>query len=210
MSKKAIITIVIAVVILVVAGGWFWYGEKQKPVREPVVQNGAEQVDDNQPVLDAGSEINNQQSEIDMSDWQTYRNEEYGFEVRYPEGWEMKEENNKLSFIDPDNYEDFYKWTEMEIGFWDNVDSLEEKILEPFKKYGYKTVQEFVEGEIDVFSYSVKSINHLDIPVLTMGAHIANDYYYIPSLTKSKSYIKINIDSSHKLKNLILSTIKLY
>jgi hypothetical protein len=25
--------------------------------------------------------------EIDMSDWLTYRNEEYGFEVKYPEGW---------------------------------------------------------------------------------------------------------------------------
>ena len=99
MSKKAIITIVIAVVILVVAGGWFWYGEKQKPVREPVVQNGAEQVDDNQPVLDAESEISNQQSEIDMSDWLTYRNEEYGFEVRYPEGWSKNDYINDPLFI---------------------------------------------------------------------------------------------------------------
>ena len=220
MSKKAIITVVIAVVVLAAVGGAVWYatrpslrqgGQENNPV---VTENNGQGSQDSNNIENnqlQGEVVGSPAADVDTSNWQTYRNEEYGFEVRYPEGWGIKEENNKLSFIDPDNYEDFYKWTEMQIGFWDNVDNLEEKLLEyPKKEYGYKTMQEFVDGEMDVFSYSVKNINNLDITVLTMGAHIANDYYYLPSHLKNRSYIKINMRSGHKLKNSILSTIKIY
>jgi len=58
-----------------VAGGMFWYVKqnKQEPVNPPVTEN------ENQ-----NSEVINLKSEIDTSDWLTYRNEEYGFEVKYP------------------------------------------------------------------------------------------------------------------------------
>lgn len=29
--------------------------------------------------------------EDDIADWETYRNEEYGFEIKYPDDWELKE-----------------------------------------------------------------------------------------------------------------------
>src|SRR3989344_6261725 len=45
---------------------------------------------------------------LDTSDWQTYRNEEFGFEVRYPRGWdisvrsakEIREENSSVDYSD--------------------------------------------------------------------------------------------------------------
>ncbi len=43
------------------------------------------------------------ESKIDTSNWKTYRNEEYGFEVRYPEEWRVNEVNkNIIGLLPPD------------------------------------------------------------------------------------------------------------
>ena len=40
-------------------------------------------------------QVSNDQSDaIDMSDWKTYRNEEFGFELKYPKGWNFEEREN--------------------------------------------------------------------------------------------------------------------
>ena len=37
-------------------------------------------------------------SELDTSDWKVYRNEEYGYEIKYPESWEQNREKGKNIF----------------------------------------------------------------------------------------------------------------
>jgi len=202
--KKSIIIASIVIVLALIGGGVFWYVKQGKElVNMPVVENN------NLEEEQKGNEL--QGEEIDTSEWLTYRNEEYGFEVKYPEEWIIKEENNKFTFIDPDNYDDFYKWTEMEIGFWDNIDNLEEKILEPFKtKYGYKTLDDLVEKDINVFSYAYIYIDNVNVLDIHFTGESSITSYNIPSKKKYNSYILVDIRTYHKLKNTILSTIKIY
>jgi|SRR3989344_170334 len=42
---------------------------------------------------------------IDTSNWKTYRNEKYGFEVKYPGEWVVKGEKNGISLLSPRDLE---------------------------------------------------------------------------------------------------------
>ncbi|MFH1565177.1 MAG: hypothetical protein ABIC82_05025 [bacterium] len=60
---------------------------------------------------------------IDISNWQTYRNEEYGFEFKHPTDWKVYGEN-LTSFI-PNHYASIDEDEIFEIGFFENKDNLE-------------------------------------------------------------------------------------
>jgi uncharacterized protein YxeA len=98
MSKKIIIS-VIAVIILALIGGGVWYlnkyqisSNKGQVTKNNGQENTPEIGNQNQP-----STIENQKSEIiNTNDWLTYHNEEYGFEVKYPNTWLL---NNTQSGI---------------------------------------------------------------------------------------------------------------
>ena len=64
--------------------------EKEVKKQDVVAQDNNKQESDGQEAektaVEAG-DMSTSTEEIDTSDWQTYRNEEYGFEVKYPNGW---------------------------------------------------------------------------------------------------------------------------
>ena len=83
MKKQSFILILISVVLILLVG--FIYFNKLK-------NNNT----------NTNEEPNNQKAEIitsdvDTSDWEIYRNEELGFEVKYPEDWHYREDGYQFS-----------------------------------------------------------------------------------------------------------------
>ena len=82
MNKKIIISIIIFLLIAGVAV--FWSLQREEQVQQEQTQQ-EQQVEQKQE---------NQNEEIGTSDWQTYRSEEYGFEIKYPERLNKNNDSN--------------------------------------------------------------------------------------------------------------------
>jgi len=120
MNKKTITISIITLVIAVIVGG-FWYTKNQKNTIKPidVVKDVQEEIIKDGIIKEVGiqegqkneniEELNVE--DIDTSNWKIYRNEEFGFEVKYPDGWEItpgsESENEKvwsIGFREKDKY----------------------------------------------------------------------------------------------------------
>lgn len=89
MQKQFTILIIIAVIIVI--GSIVW-GFTTSPYQEqtPAIYNGQnneEPINNQESKNGDGEESEAITSDIDTSNWQTYRNEELGFEVRYSNDW---------------------------------------------------------------------------------------------------------------------------
>ncbi len=109
MKKNLIIGII---VLIVLVGGVVLWGQKnnQQGTNQPKQQTKKEVVKQGQEQKIAKEFINSfpkttleelDFKKLDMSNWKTYRNEEFGFEVKYPQNWtygELKCDAKKCGF----------------------------------------------------------------------------------------------------------------
>ncbi|NQU99642.1 MAG: hypothetical protein HQ538_02800 [Parcubacteria group bacterium] len=89
-KDKRIYFIIFVVFVLILLGVLYYfvfYSKDEDEVEVDVIEEVAEEVAEDS-------------DEIDMSNWQTYENEEYGFSLKYPEGWEKNEiDDERILFL---------------------------------------------------------------------------------------------------------------
>lgn len=102
MNQKKVVIVILAALVLVVMGVFMWKMRsmsQSEQITQKIEQ--PEKIDEIEGIKDL---IDGEYAfaPIDTSDWQTYRNEEIGFEVKIPKNWEMREiykEDNKVTYL---------------------------------------------------------------------------------------------------------------
>jgi len=93
---------------------------------------------------------NNQNSEIDTSDWLTHKNEEYGFEFKYPASFKLQYNNTedllKIIFEMPSDYIKKYL-NNLSLVMISNPNKL--SIEEIMKQRGFLTIEDFKKEQVE-------------------------------------------------------------
>lgn len=133
-------TLILSTLIILLIGiiGWvvwpMFQGSQTATNTNTVVSQNGNSNASNANAANTNTQPANLNTNIDTSNWKTYRNEELGFEVRYPEGWRVEEieiGGEKRPYFCPQEVTGLCH--EMYINFYANQDRL---LLRPFyEKY---------------------------------------------------------------------------
>jgi hypothetical protein len=226
MLKKSIIIISIGICAIVVASVLCYaFFVKPEPVvpAQPIVNNDAIPAttpDDISEVDSSDCEEIDYSEEINISNWKTYRNNEYGYEISYPKDWKLKEENENITMTSPETF----KWFEEEtarlgrepyapsndiIIFY--YSSVEEEYVNKANKLGATTLEELIEKDNEINEIGKVQISSIDaVEIIRHGE--SSDYGILIEKSKHLYEIKFVFKGSREklseIEKRILSTFK--
>ena len=160
MFKKElpIIFIGLSVVVAALVLSWavFIKPEAVVSVQAPIINDNNEVVSDDDVLPDVENDV----SDDDISDWKTYRNEEFGFEVKYPEDWEYEIQEGGLgtssgiNFSSPKGQDNFV--------FFDlGHSSYSEKDANELAQKDFEVREFKVESKEDVFINEIEGVRYI-------------------------------------------------
>ena len=103
-------------------------------------------------IIKPRANIETETSEIDTSDWLTYRNEEYGYYIQYPPFWRLEIYNHDIVSFYPSDLREHERLTqggEIELFYMKNPKKL--------------SLQEFYDGPHDFYPFTAESISEIRI-----------------------------------------------
>ncbi len=182
MNKKTII--ILGIIILAIIAGSFWFlqkgnvQEKNNIKKEEIktVTNKAKDI--NVAISDSEQNIEKLSfDEVDTSNWKTYQNEEFGFEVRYPNEWKYEFKQNNYGdtlIIRPISCSDTYGYYE------DDCDDLVIVLITDYSNDKLKTISGWSwatserSGQVDKYTDNVMQVK-LNIDD-NFKAHLTNEF----------------------------------
>ncbi|MGB0757202.1 MAG: PsbP-related protein [Patescibacteria group bacterium] len=194
MNKKNIIVIISILGILLI-GGSVWYVQKNN------------QPDNEDHTTQAPQEGELIASDIDTSDWQTYRNEEYGFEFMYPEGWGVVLEGE--SFVNLFVSNDPLDEGSFKVKVFNNPEKLSvpdfykaiaKQKLHPGNDLLLYNLEELAADKETISIGQIKGVNYINIlGIIETTAIVASfddrlievTLYGVSSINEDKNYIKV-------------------
>ncbi|MBU3917422.1 hypothetical protein KKA14_17960 [bacterium] len=160
----------IAIIAMLVLGYVAFLKPKSSElVQPPKVNNDAADIapaPDNTSVL-----APDDTSEIDTADWKVYRNEEYGFEVKYPKDYSFEDQTKWIAGDDPASHAWYTRtnfllsyliWGEVNLEILNTTDKntiMSTGGWEFIKVNGIKKI-----GDLDIYLYSIDSeVNNMQV-----------------------------------------------
>ncbi len=126
---------------------------------------------------------------VDISGWLTYKNEEFGFNFKYPSNWQPIIQNGGIYFYDKNKFKKLKSdlVEELSVKVYENYHDIDILVRNTFKVPAGQSILEFAKSGVSDFNnYSPVMMGDNQFIYLVSGAEIAFKSYLILSKTNNQ------------------------